>query len=188
MGTILTAEDVAATTPTITDSAGKATSLLPDEVGQVKNTIKDLTEFARVVNDAITKVSEMRGIKKDSGDGMIRQSPTTESFKPTQHTIEVKEVPTWKAIDRSIVKAWLWDVVTVQADKLPQDFKDRKIGDVLGSNFKNFKYEIPEFGVELGADKLVDILNGQICEIIDKIGRGEVAAPEPAVVPQPGVE
>lgn len=158
MGEILTSKDllpVAKATETATIQTG---------LNDLNTGLKDIQNLANTVDSILTKISQMRGNKTNSQQ-FPQGSPT--EIKSTNERVIEKVVYQMKPIDRTKLKALLSELLIVQANRLPTDIKDKKVSELIGENFKNFKYNFLD--VEISSDQLLELITVQMAESIDRI-------------------
>lgn len=156
MGTIVNAKEVASTlTPTITGA----------ETADIWNP-KNIKSILDSVTSIIGQFKGLKGGGQEAPHVTSIKSPFQDSAKPK----EIQEVQIFMEFDQEKIKDFLKDLLVQQAIKLPDDIKQKKIENLTGENWKDFKYNTTMFGkkLQLKSEDLIELISTNLIKSLEK--------------------
>lgn len=146
------------------------------------NQMGDFIKFIETISGVLDKIALLRGSQPQQ-KGQIQQMPLIgspqqqEAYKPQPQPQQTNEIQTkliesetmqQKNISKEKIKNLIWDLLTIYADKLPQEIKEKQIGEVTGEKFKDFKFMFQ--GVfPINANIIVDTISKELAKRIPEL-------------------
>lgn len=155
MGAIITADDLKPSTP-----SGGGFS------------VKEFEGMMGLLERMFDKAIKLKQMKEaNSGNQTLQSSPVGVPQQVVNTPTKEVIIHQKKELDETKVKQFIEELIVKIADKLPDDIKEMKIGDIVGENFKNFKYSIRKMGVtfEIDHSVITEELTKQFMETIPKL-------------------
>lgn len=110
--------------------------------------MSDIKEILSLVKDGIQNFKEIQAMRAQFQPAAqnLNQiggtaAPIAPGAPPPTIVQEVKMIQTKMTVDRVKLKTLLSDLITNQANKLPNDIKERKISELIGENWNKFTYK-----------------------------------------------
>lgn len=170
MGTIVNA-------PAVANAAKLAMPMQPvshgDGMASMKDFIKELTGLVREFNSLKSSL----GVQSSPTHGSAGV-PMNAAHIPTSNNAQVVYRMN---INEGQIKAFLYDILVNQAELLPQDIKDKKIGDLLGANLKTFQYDYN--GIVLGSEHLLNVMTKNLYTQLQRMNANAQTTPTIVEVP-----
>lgn len=136
------------------------------QAGGMMNDIKDLNDFVKNISQVMQQMAQLKGQYQGIA-GTKQETPVLTSHAPNLPS--TKEVYIPMEIDQKKVKAMLYDLLTVQAPKLPPDIQEYKIKDIIGENWDKLKINI--MGSEINSSQLMEAISIQLTEQIKRCSK-----------------
>lgn len=155
MAEIITRQDLQAS------AVNQATGSASEGMKGLTDNMQGINQFANTVLQLVEKVMQMRGVQNNGKQleefkGM-QGSPTQISENKNQQT-QTKVIR--MELDGQKVKNMIGEAIISMGALMPDNVKEIKLGDVVGENFKTFKYE--HNGMEITADQILNAITLQI--------------------------
>lgn len=162
MGELITAQALNPPTP----AAVLPGAPLPTQSGGFD--LRDIKEIVQVAADAIKNIKEIKEMTSKMAPAPAPQSLGSQLEPvPVSATVQpVRPVTMNARVDRARLRALLNDLVVVQAAKLPDDIKQKKLDELIGQNFVAFKYQY-QGAINVDGGILLDIVTDQLANSID---------------------
>lgn len=184
MGTLVSKEDFLNVAKTVQGAGSVAEPNLGQEIAGFHSTMKEFQGMLGTVDGIIKNIMKLKGIQEGQQGGLQGSPSQIQSSKPNpqippptsqeekiipQQQIttseERKEVP---KLDSQRVYALLYDLIVVQAEKLPQEVKDKQLKEITGENFKTYTFMYKGI-IPVGHDQILATITEQVVEAIHKI-------------------
>lgn len=128
--------------------------------------LQQMQRFAETIGEVIKNVMQIRSQMQPPASAQPQLGMKGSPADVQSNTTTVERIPL--KLDRDKLRAFLKDVLSVQAEKLPQELKDAKLGDVLGKNFESFTF-LYSGVVRINADMILDKMTDAFLSVVPRM-------------------
>lgn len=157
----------------------------PGPAGIDFNQIKGLMEMVKGALDTVKEIQSMRTQAQKlvqpqqpqtegfSGSHAPAQAPTTGNGSTPALTPQVQEKIIYKEmkIDKVKLKTFMKSLLVEEANKLPEDLKEKKLSDITGENFDKLDLKIKKMGmnINVNGDQILDVITDQMIKVLPSL-------------------
>lgn len=140
---------------------GKEVANMRTSVQEIQGIVKDIKDIFEMV---VPMIQQRAG--NQQGAQVINSQPGISST-PAPHVIQ-KENVVYMEFDEEKVKGVIRDLIVNQAQKLPDEIKNKKILEMTGEEFLKFKHEAKKMGMSItfDAEGIIQLMSSQIIEVM----------------------